>query len=434
MRKKLVALLLTAITTTAVIFLLPNFSVQVGEQTYDWKGLSFGLPANLTNFQLGDPFQSWTQTKLVANLDQTLDNGLKQEQLVRDAALVNSRLQAAGFVDVLVAAEVTGDEYALVIKYPGRYLSDEAEVLSQLAAAPGVIKFWNHDPSATEDKLINNFLLAQQLPEYKPVLSSVSTADLESIAVETRSNLTDGEGNLLSGLIWRLRFKQSAAERAVSTVVSGGDFPAILAIDEQPAFVLRLFTSETDIIAIPILSGEASYLRLLSTYLTVAGGTFGSYGAATVTTLPADLGIDYLWLAAGVMCLVSVAIALVLWRKMGKLGWRAALATGLVLVWGLTLLKLGGAELSYLFIIAAVISLGLNLVIYINLQREELLKPTFIRNAGVAVFIGVWLVVSLGLVPIQAIYFVNLVGLWALFTGLGVVINWEWLNEDGKNN
>lgn len=417
MLKRVGVLLLTIFLTVAVVFLFPNF--QVGDLS--WNGLSFGLPTNLANFKLNQPFGSSLEVSVKADFGSLTIEAEKQAALVRDAQLVRQRLDASGFGSVGVRTQVKGDEYLIVFEFPGYTNRFNAETIAQLASAPGVIRFWSHTPEATEDQLIQSFLLAQISPDYKAAIAQISTSDLNSVAVETRSNLSNGS-EFVTGAVWRLRFKQEAETRVLTTIqVQDGNFPAVLAIDDQPGFILNLFTSTSDVLAIPLLYSDSEQLKLLTTYLTVQGSMLGSYGSVVSAEVPAELPLSSLWLVVGAALILSAAFGISSYRRTKKLMEFWSLFA--VVVSGLFVSKFVGAELSVSFFVSCVLWLLINWGVYKWKSDMAEFPYTMLRNTFLGIFALVWLLGNSGYVVPEVMTMLNINGMWALVSALMLMVN-----------
>lgn len=349
------------LTVFLLLFILPNFSFQVGDRTLNWNGVdlsAFGVNSTLANFHLGTDLYPQKQVVILASYtDQDVVN--QRTVFLRDAQLVNQRLDAAGIKDVRVITRVSEDNFSLALEFPSTYSDIQASSIASVAASPGVIQFWSHNATGEETTAtepINSTLLPQIAPEYKPMVANISTSDLTGIAVETRSNLLVGE-QLGTGTVWRLRFRDEAASRVNSTIFQADQqSPALMAIDGEPMFVVQGIAGSSEALAIPLFINDNLQLKLMSTYLTVAGTVSGTLQSADTVTQPAVYSPEGKRVVAIAILAMLIVITI---SYLTKYGLRESMpriwAFGFILLLAVGLLKLGAATLSVVLVISTVI-------------------------------------------------------------------------------
>lgn len=363
------------------VFLLPNFSLQIGDRAFTWQGLDLtilGLQSNLGNFRLGKDLSNTAELSYVYNAG---SEGDVVEDVINslhsDAELFRARLDAAGLQDIGLRTEVYPESSLLVFEFPGNYSTTDAEILSRLAVTPGTVEFWQHDAAAaaaaaeagTASEITEGFspLIQQIFPGYTPKEADFSIADLSGIAVESRSNLVDGSGNFVATNVWRLKFKPEAVGRITAAIAAGGGFRPLIGIDGEPGFVLAQLADSNDFLALPIFANGSSQLRLMSTYLTTPGVPLATYEFNEQVNVPSEYMLAGKRLLLGAMVVGLVITSFWVWRRniAGK-GWESALN----IVWGwlllISLLKLAAVPLN----VTVILSLAFLLVLWVFITSD----------------------------------------------------------------
>lgn len=383
------------LTVFLLLFILPNFSFNIGDQKLMWTGLDLsvlGINSSLANFHLGTDLYPQKQVAILAAYP---NQDVVNQRVVfsSDAQLINQRLDAAGIKDVRVITQITDGSYSIVLEFPSTYSDASARSIASIVATKGIVEFWSHNLTGEENPAttpINSAFLAQIAPDYKPMIASISVSDLSGVAVESRSNLNLG-GQLGSGTVWRLRFRDEAADRVNQTIfLAGNETPALLAVDGEPMFIVQGIAGSNEALGVPILLNDGLELRLMSTFLTVAGTVNGTFQPGDVATRPAVYGPEgKTVVAVSVLAMVLiVALAFV-----SKFKFRASMAPiwafGFTLLLGVGLLKLGAATLSVVLILSTMIWVLITKYIvadvYTSENQEEKLKQY--RNMSLWVFV-----------------------------------------------
>jgi len=361
------------------LFSLPNFSVNIGGQTFTWAGIDFksissGSPWG--NFRKGSGLYPSHQIRFKADFSAEQAD-FKEEIFADDIALIRRRIEAAGLYDAELTSEKSNGEYEIVFTFPEYYSSVDIERVAQLFVQPGNIEIWEHDTNADPSTTPHEFL-NQYYPGYIPRLAStVGVKDIANIAIETRA--------VLNGPVWRVKFRDEAKAGLAEGMTAAGystqtPKPFIIAIDGSPVMVLLSIGSETDMLgrSFDILTDQTE-LKVMSTYLLGGVGVRTAYQIGAVTELNSAYGNEGKSITSIMIILSAVLIGVFVWRRFGRRKFVAfTLALSAYILFSIGLLKLLAATLSIGFLIGFLLMYALGVLVVFNLIR---MHETAVRRA-----------------------------------------------------
>lgn len=348
LRKFLFAIQIILITI-AGLFILPDFSFQLGDQTVRWVGLDHDLWGD--SFIRGDFTRGagiYPSTRYVYDI--TTD---ANPQAVAD--IVERRMQVAGIDDWKLALE-QGDGFArLSFNVPANSDLTVVEAALNLLLSRGEISFLE-SAAADNTTVASDDLLSSIFGDYKPIDSTFTIADITGISIETRHQF--------GGSVWKLNLTPAGVQK-ILIAESTQEKPMVVVIDNIPQFYLldvrNSAANDPVLIGVPLgFSGSTLETRILASYITDRYDLADNYSGLEPNVVPASYALGGRVLLAISMLALVLGSAFVITRGLSmsqrvELGWSFLWAA----VVGVAMLKAGQMSIST----GTIIGVGLMLVI-----------------------------------------------------------------------